>query len=344
MALNPRRAALQFLALLPLPIIVGLIIMSVKRPPVAPLPAGSSGKARGASAGSTRLVLPTKLASGWTLKGKQSRYNSKTLYDRINGAAPAYIRAGYVGSVSAEYVHKGFKDSVMVDAYDMGSTARALGMYASERDRSYTFCDMADEGYLASGSLNLWSGRIYIKLAGFEEGEAMDAGLKALASDMVKTLPVASDHKKTTAGLALLPAAGRLDHGGGYSHAAFADVKGLEGVFTGAYGSTAEGASNPPITIFAVKAVDGGAAGERLVKALAYFKGFNGTMDQRALEGGGKEIVIRGEGAAQLLVQRGALLGGALDLTNKGDLVLARKLLAEFGKDVSKPAAGGAEK
>ncbi len=67
-------------------------------------------------------------------------------------------------------------------------------------------------------------------------------------------------------------------------------------------------------------------------------------MDQRALEGGGKEIVIRGEGAAQLLVQRGALLGGALDLTNKGDLVLARKLLAEFGKDVSKPAAGGAEK
>jgi len=343
---NARRALLQLLALIPLPLVVAWIYLESERPPVAPVPKGGgaghgASSARGAGAAPK---LPASFPSGWKLKGPPTPYDRKTLYDRINGAAPAYLRAGFVGSQGAEYGREGLKDTVMVDVYDMGSAARALGMYATERDPSYKFCEAGDEAYLASGSLNMWLGRYYVKLAGFEVGEAMDAALKELAVELAGALPAAKDRGALDEGLASLPAEGQLPRGAGYAHAALADVTGLERVFTRLYAGTAaaDGAADP-VTLFAVKEKDAGAVSARVKKALAYFKGFEATVERAAVGQGAEEIVIRGEGAAHVLVQRGPLLGGAVDLTGDAPLARARALLRKLGEAPAAPAKGGAK-
>jgi len=323
---------LQLLALAALPALAALIWFTSERPPPSTVPLGKGAAAPGKKAGDGALNLPAKLSSGWALKGPLSRYDKKTLFDRINGAAPAYIRAGYVGSVGGEYGKEGFKDTVMVDVYDMGGAARALGMYATERDPSYNFVALGDEGYLASGSLNLWSGRYYLKLAGFEEGEAMDSGLKELAADLVKALPVAKDLVAVKAGLALLPAQGRVKNGGGFAHTDLGDVKGLKGVFTASY-TVGEGA----VTLFALEEKDEAAARARLDAARKYFEEYEAKVEVTEGDGAWK-MSVAGQGASHLLVRRGAIIGGALDLTKAAQLEAAGKLLAGLGEP---PEASG---
>ena len=320
------RALLQLLALALLPAIVALIWFTSERPPPSTVPMGGKAAGAGKVAAAGALNLPAKFSSGWALKGRLSSYDKKTLFDRINGGAPAYIRAGYVGSVGGEYGKEGFKDTVMVDVYDMGGAARALGMYATERDPSYSFVELGDEGYLASGSLNLWSGRYYLKLAGFEEGEAMDAGLKELAAALVKALPAAPDLAAVRAGLALLPARGRAQNGAGYAYTELGDVKGLQGVFTARY---TEGAAT--LTLFALEEKDAAAARARMDAARKYFQEYEARVEVTEGEGGAWQMSVAGQGASHLLVRRGAVIGGALDLTEAAQQEAARSLLAGLG-------------
>lgn len=325
--------------LLPIPIILGLVAATGERPRVVPLQAASHAASGGGEAsavkgpepgtGGAAWSPPETLPSGWTRKGRVILYNSQTLYDRIDGAAPTYLRAGYVQSHGAEYSKPGYADVVVADVYDMGSTARALGIFAAERDPSYQFISLAEEAYLASGSLNFRIGRFYVKLAGFEVGEAMDRGLMELGKDLAAALPAATATETTAvqAGLGLLPTEGRKVHGDGYSHGPLGEVKGLEGVFTSGYlvGKT-------EFKLFAVKTAGEAEAASRLKAVQAYFRDFSARIETEALPDG-TLTTIRGDSAVQLVQVQGAVLRGALDLTDEEQARQARTLLG------SKPEA-----
>ena len=313
-----RRAALQFLALVPIPIIGLLVWWSVERPPPPP-PLVAAHKA-GQKNSKGGVKLPATLKSGWKRQGKVVRYDSKTLFDRINGAAPAYIRAGFVASYGAEYVKKGYEDAVVVDAYDMGTPLLGLGMYATERDTSYTFIEAGNEGYLASGSLNLWYGRFYIKMAGFEEGEAMDRGLKELAVGLVAALPKAPDARVVTAPAARLPKEGRAPHSIGYSKPALSDIKGLEQAF---YADYKEG--EVTYRLFVVQARDGAAAAARVASIKTYFAG-DGAKILEGTEGGHVSLQAVGD-TTTFVLRAGAVLAGGVDL-DVAVVAKARALIA----------------
>ena len=252
--------------------------------------------------------LPAALKSGWKLQGKVVRYDQKTLFDRINGAAPAYIRAGFVASYGAEYVKKGYEDAVVVDVYDMGTPLQGLGMYATERDASYTFIEIGNEGYLASGSLNLWYGRFYIKMAGFEEGDAMDRGLKELATDLVVALPRAPDAKVVTAPAAKLPSEGRVPHSTGYSEPALSDIKGLEQAF---YADYKEGEQT--YRLFVVQAKDGVAAAARVAQVKVYFVSDKAKIEEGTTQGALPLLQASGD-TTTFVIRSGAVLVGGVDL------------------------------
>ncbi len=303
-----KRTLLQVLALAPIPIIVALIWWSAERPPPPPplVPAAAShGKPGAGKAGAVKL--PATLKSGWKLQGKVVRYNDKTLFDRINGAAPAYIRAGFAASYGAEYVKKGYEDAVVIDAYDMGTALQGLGMYSTERDSSYSFIDIGNEGYLASGSLNMWYGRFYIKMAGFEEGEKMDRGLKELAAGLIKALPRAAKTSSVTAPADRLPAEGRVAHSTGYSKPSLSDVDGLDGAF---YADYKEGEATYRLFVVLVK--DGAAAGARVAKIKAYFAK-DGAKIEEGKEGAAALLKATGD-TTTFVLQAGAVLAGGVDL------------------------------
>jgi hypothetical protein len=274
------------------------------------------------------VELPAAPAKGWQLQGAAVRYDQKSLFDRIDGAAPVYIRAGFVYSIGGEYKKEGAKEPVIVDLYDMGTTSRALGMYATERDASYKFIEVGDEGYLASGSLNFWRGRFYAKLAGQEQGEAMDRDLEELARALVAKLP-APKAPTELAPLALLPSEDRLPHGRGYSHPPLGDVDGLAGAY---YHDYKQG--EQAYRLFVVRAAD---ASARFASARAYFQKDKAKAEESEADGT-RQVSLSTDSTTTLLLLRGDLLLGAVDLAS-AELVPAvrSRLLAAISKGAKKP-------
>lgn len=306
----------RLLALVPIPVVIFLLIWTGTRTESGDLVLKAHGThgTHGTRQSRVKAVsLPNPLKSGWKVQGRVERYDEKTLFDRINGAAPAYIRAGFVYSLGAEYAKQGIKEPVVVDVYCMGSPARALGMYATERDASYSFIEVGQEGYLASSSLNFWQGQFYVKLAGYEEG--VEKGLQELATDLAEVLP--ADPGKDLSPLGLLPKEGRAPHSHGYSHPALGDVDGLDQVFYADYGT--EGSR---FRLFVAPSK----ADERYGKVKAYFAKDGAKIQDKD----GKEMVITGESTTSLALIRGQVLVGAIDLPDAKLVPEARARLLEI--------------
>lgn len=317
---NVKQAPLKFLVLLLIPIIVAVLWWTAKSPP--PPPALAAGPTLGSTGSAPAADLPSNLGSGWRMQGKESRYNNKTLFDRINGAAPAYIRAGFVYSLGAEFTKEGQREPVIADVYDMGTHPQALGMYATERDPSYTFLEVGDGGYVASGSLNFWRGRFYVKLAGYEEGEAMDRALQELATGLSSALPVKEGGAQSLASLALLPREGRQPHSDGYSHPPLADVKGLQQVFYADY----QGVGETTYRLFLVQTKSPKAAAARLDEARSYFAK-DGAQIVVETEGPLRLVEVSADSITTLVCSRGAIFAGGIDLMDGGAVKAARERL-----------------
>lgn len=313
-----RRTLLQALALIPLPLLAGLVWHSFQHNrhagPRFLESAAEMGGGRSAAQGKSGPTLPAAPAPGWRLEGSPVRYDHRSLFDRIDGAAPVFIRAGFVSSLGGEY-RKGKKEPVSYDVYDMGSGRQALGMYALERDPSYSFVAVGDEGYLASGSLNFWRGRYYVKLAGQEQGEAMDRDLLELGRGIAAALPPAPEVKRELEILRRLPA-GQLPHSLGFSRTALGDVTGLEETY---YADYREGEHR--YRQFVVQESSAAAAADRWNKAKDHFEREKAGVEERR-QGEARLLVARSESSVSLIVQAGALLAGALDLPEAG--LLAR--------------------
>ncbi|MFH1131497.1 MAG: DUF6599 family protein [Pseudomonadota bacterium] len=140
-------------------------------------------------------LLPVSLGSGFNLVGQIAQYEKETLHERIDGAAPVYIRAGFVELTAAEYKFPGREELVSVDVYDMGSPAQASQMCDSERDPSYSSVEVGKGGYLASGTLNFWHGRYYVKMNGYGGGGS-DKELVDLGLNLVEVLSKAEKRRQ----------------------------------------------------------------------------------------------------------------------------------------------------
>jgi hypothetical protein len=302
------RSLLQILALLPIPVIAALVVCTGNRPQnQTPLPKERPSIKSGFNEKS-RVRLPAQLTSGFKLQGKPEHYDEKTLFDRIDGAAPVYLRAGFAYSIGAEYKKDGAKEPIIVDVYDMGTTSQALGIYRTESDLSYTFIKVGGEGYLASGSLNFWQGRFYIKLAGYEQGEAMDRSITELAEGLSAVLPAAPEAEKELAPLKFLPIEDRLPHSEGFSRAPLGEVEGLEQAYFVAYN-----VGTQIFRLFVVAEKDPGQATARLAKVKSYFEK-DGAKVQEETEGTFKLLKIGGEPPSTFVLLKESILCGAVDL------------------------------
>lgn len=174
-----RSVALKALALAVLPLVL-LLLWTFRRPPLPPPKTAGKGHAAVAEA------LPAAVG-GWKRVGKLLRFDKKTLYDRINGAAPVYIKGGYQRSLGAEYRHPSIKEAVQVDFYVMGTTKEAEAIYTKEQDPEAKRVKVGQGGYLATGNLNFWESVVYVKIAGYDDGTDVTAQLTALGKGLAQS-------------------------------------------------------------------------------------------------------------------------------------------------------------
>ncbi len=125
--------------------------------------------------------------AGWTPDGAPRVYSPDDLFEYINGAADVYLGYGFQELVSQSF-DKGESQSLTIDLYRHDSNRNAFGIYSQEKPLEARFLDIGSQGYYEESVLNFWMDRYYVKIAGFDLGDADQATLTGLARDIADHL------------------------------------------------------------------------------------------------------------------------------------------------------------
>ncbi|UCD38717.1 MAG: hypothetical protein JSW54_04350, partial [Fidelibacterota bacterium] len=116
---------------------------------------------------------------GWVPGRADEVYDRETLYDYIDGGAELYLSYGFRSMISRVYSREGQPD-VVVDIFDMGSSADAFGVFSHSKETAtveYGQGSQRDPGFLM-----FWKGVYVVSLLASPETEASREALHGLAT------------------------------------------------------------------------------------------------------------------------------------------------------------------
>jgi hypothetical protein len=110
--------------------------------------------------------LKTKLPriKGWKTDALVETFDSNTLFERINGAAPGYLLYRFKELTVFVYKQDKGDNYITVQLYRHASPADAFGIYASERPMETRFVRTGAEGYQEGAMLNFVADQFYVKI------------------------------------------------------------------------------------------------------------------------------------------------------------------------------------
>lgn len=152
---------------------------------------------------------PLEIAlAGTKPMGDTEFYNSETLYEKINGRAPAYQAFNFEQLRFRSFSLKPAPDSyVDIYEYRFDTPANAFGMFALERDPNGKPLDFVGDGYAADMGYFFRQGAVYVQIIASDTKPATLAIAKSIADIRAKNLPV---DDAGLAGRRRLPAAGMI--------------------------------------------------------------------------------------------------------------------------------------
>ena len=127
---------------------------------------------------------------GATPMGETEFYSADTLYEKINGRAPAYLEFGFQQLRSRSFAGTPDKGS-FVDVYEyrMNSPVNAFGIFAIERDPEGRPLDFAPDGYSGDMGYFFRQGNSYVQVIASDQKPATLALAKSLAGQLAKSIP-----------------------------------------------------------------------------------------------------------------------------------------------------------
>ena len=139
------------------------------------------------SAQALRDLVPTSV-SGWKTDGKDGLYDRKTLFQYIDGSAEVYLAYDFRQAFARKLVKPG-QPAITVDAFDMGSSEDAYGIFTFERESGDV--GIGQDSEYAAGLLRFWKGQYFFSILADKETlstrKAVMALGKAIASRIKST-------------------------------------------------------------------------------------------------------------------------------------------------------------
>jgi hypothetical protein len=164
------------------------VVASGRRPlPPEVAPGGLAGASQPVGAAGShdddaalKALLAAPLA-GATVKGAVTLYDSKGLFDYIDGAAPIYIERKFRRLAAAEMATPDGGE-LTCDIYDMAAPENAQSIFDKERSSAAKAVEGWPEAITGPKSLVFRNGRYYVKLTAF------DAKAEGLLPEIAKGL------------------------------------------------------------------------------------------------------------------------------------------------------------
>ncbi len=125
---------------------------------------------------SQEISLPSE-AGGWKWDGKETKYNSKTLFSYIDGAAELYLAYGFQ-NLTVRRFEKSNQPPIILELYEMASSEDAYGVFSFEHQDEDAGIGQGSE--FGGGLLRFWKGKYFVSIYAEGEGAEVESGILML--------------------------------------------------------------------------------------------------------------------------------------------------------------------
>jgi len=115
-----------------------------------------------------KFSLPSE-ADGWKWDGKDTNYNSKTLFSYMDGAAELYLAYGFE-NLTVRRFEKSGRPPILFELYEMASSEDAYGVFSYEHQDETAGIGQGSE--FGGGLLRFWKGKYFVSM--YAEGDGAD--------------------------------------------------------------------------------------------------------------------------------------------------------------------------
>ena len=132
-------------------------------------------------------------AAGWKWDGKEMKYDSKTLFEYIDGAAELYLAYGFQNLAVRRY-EKPNRPPITVELYEMASSEDAYGVFSFERQDEAVGIGQGSE--FGGGLLRFWKGKYFVSIYAEGEGAELEPAMLETGRATANSIPATGPEPK----------------------------------------------------------------------------------------------------------------------------------------------------
>ncbi len=139
-------------------------------------------------------LLPLVAADApYRVSGPVEHYDTETVYEKINGAAPEYLALGFRELMTLSYAPKDpERFGCEVFLYDMASGENARKIFQQQRGEKVEDVAVGEAGYRVDATWYFHQGPYYVNVLNADEGEAAEAFSEGLAKGLAGRIGAAA--------------------------------------------------------------------------------------------------------------------------------------------------------
>jgi hypothetical protein len=132
-----------------------------------------------------KITLPSE-AEGWKWDGKETEYNSKTIFKYMDGAAELYLAYGF-GNLTVRRFERSNRPPIILELYEMASSEDAYGVFSYEHQDETAGIGQGSE--FGGGLLRFWKGKFFVSIYAEGEGAEVESGILKIGGAAANSIP-----------------------------------------------------------------------------------------------------------------------------------------------------------
>jgi hypothetical protein len=138
------------------------------------------------------ISLP-KEAGGWKWDEKEMKYDSRTLFKYIDGAAELYLAYGFQ-NLTVRKFEKSNQPPLILELYGMASSEDAYGVFSFEHQDETVGIGQGSE--FGGGLLRFWKGKYFVSVYAEGEGTEIESGILKMGGAAANSIPATGPEPK----------------------------------------------------------------------------------------------------------------------------------------------------
>ena len=138
------------------------------------------------------ISLPSE-AGGWKWDEKEMKYDSRTLFKYIDGAAELYLAYGFQ-NLTVRRFEKSNQPPLILELYEMASSEDAYGVFSFEHQDETVGIGQGSE--FGGGLLRFWKGKYFVSVYAEGEGTEIESGILKMGGAAANSIPTTGPEPK----------------------------------------------------------------------------------------------------------------------------------------------------